>query len=180
LRSSSVSTNKTMVSYCTYTFTLCFIVRLGGACLLSVGLTQIFDFTPSILYIHPSCVASARLNLIIPIAPHTSLASSAPYNCILYLSNPNVLYKHRWLLDISRVLYNILSACDTDELTYTCAPVSFKLPPLHWHFNQGVNHSSTSTYNAYSKAHAHCIVLHYWVSTNSGRLSLQPRRACYI
>lgn len=37
---------------------------------------------------------------------------------------------------------------DTDEPIYTCAHVTFKLPPLHWQFgcfNQGVNHSSTST-----------------------------------
>ena len=79
-----------------------------------------FRFHSAILYIPPSCAASAQLNLIIPIALRTSSAFSAPYNCILYLSKPNVLYKHIWLLDISQVLY-ILSACDTDELIYTCA-----------------------------------------------------------
>ena len=45
------------------------------------------------LYIHLSCVASARLNLIIPIAPHTSPASLHPtivyYTCQIPMSCTN-------------------------------------------------------------------------------------------
>jgi len=137
----------------------------------SVALCAIF-----ILYIPPDLCCQRSAQLFISIALHTSPASSAPYNCILYLSNPNVLYQNSWLSDISRGLY-ILLVCGVKELIYVGVSLSSPFPN-HLRFaisaEGAIYHSSTSkpitrrrTYSA------------YYHSIYSVRLSLQPPAACY-
>jgi len=81
-----------------------------------------------------------RSNLIIPVAPTHLLLLLHPtivyYSCQIPMSCTNT--DGFWTLAEFFIFYQR----DTDELIYTCAHVTFGLPPLHWRFgcfNQAVN-----------------------------------------